>query len=311
MSETRASSFLQTSSQALVIAAGLVYLFGFIIVSVFDASYGIADFSLFRTKVIAIGTVFVFLLSLPVIGIFRMFGIFGLQAQHADVFPPAVTPKSYSFHVVDVGLSIPFGCVGFAWLLSFLFTPPVGWTARGLGLWLLLGAILATVDLWSHKHFDRRPLVFVFISALASVALFVVLFKYAARSFFWTVVWFTVVCAFTLQIYSSMRKREEIRRTPWERLFLFIVPAIFGLYALKVFPNIKHEFGGGAPVPIILHLSKKLPALDSENPTVSLIDETEQGYYVLSGTDKAVFVARGLVEEVEFLRTKQEGTKKP
>jgi len=30
------SSFLQTSSQALVVAAGLVYLFGFIIVSVFS-----------------------------------------------------------------------------------------------------------------------------------------------------------------------------------------------------------------------------------------------------------------------------------
>ena len=81
------SSFLQTSSQALVIVAGLAYLSGFIIISVFDASYGIADFSLVRTKVIAVGGLFVLLLSLPVIVTFRMFGMFGLQVTPLNICP--------------------------------------------------------------------------------------------------------------------------------------------------------------------------------------------------------------------------------
>jgi len=55
MPETRTASFLQTISHVLVVGAGLLYLLGFIIVSAFDASYGIADFSLFRAKVIAVG----------------------------------------------------------------------------------------------------------------------------------------------------------------------------------------------------------------------------------------------------------------
>ena len=66
--------------------------------------------------------------------------------------------------------------------------------------------------------------------------------------------------------------------------------------------EIPHQFGGGAPVPVVLHLTKKLPVFDSESIPVSLIDETEQGYYVLSANDKALFVARSLVEGVEFLR---------
>jgi len=49
-------------------------------------------------------------------------------------------------------------------------------------------------------------------------------------------------------------------------------------------------------------MTKKMPVFDSETVPVSLVDETEQGYYVLRGSDKAVFVARSLVEEVEFLR---------
>jgi len=72
----------------------------------------------------------------------------------------------------------------------------------------------------------------------------------------------------------------------------------------KVFPHVRHEFGGGSPVNIVLHLSKKLPVFDSEAPNAMLVEETEQGFYVLYGGNKAIFVARGTVEEVEFLSEK-------
>jgi hypothetical protein len=100
-----------------------------------------------------------------------------------------------------------------------------------------------------------------------------------------------------------MRRPDEARKTEWERYFLAFVPVVFGLYSTKVYPNIPHQFGGGTPAPIVLHLTKKLPVFDSDSAPVSLIDETEQGYYVLHGSDKALFVARGMVEEVEFLRS--------
>jgi hypothetical protein len=93
-----------------------------------------------------------------------------------------------------------------------------------------------------------------------------------------------------------------LRNIEWEKLAIPIVFAVFGIYASKVYPNIPHQYGGGAPIPIILHLNKKLPVFDSEAVPLSLLDETEQDYYVLRDSDKALFVARGLVEEVEFLR---------
>src|SRR6266404_2409045 len=309
MPQNRTSALLQTSSHVLVVGAGLVYLFGFIIVSIFDATYGIADFSLFRTKVIAVGTVFVILVSLGMVLTFRMFSLFGLTAQHVNVFAVVVTPQNRSFIIADVALSIPFACTGLAFPLSFLFSGFPIRTGTGAALIIILAAVSVALGVIGQKRFNAHPYFFVVLSALNTISLLIVLFRYGHRSMFWFVVWLSLVCLFTLQTSFKISNPEEVRRTEWERLFLTIVPAIFGVYATMLYPAIPHQFGGGAPVPIILHLSKKLPALDSENPTVSLIDETEQGYYVLSGADKAVFVARGLVEEVEFLRTKEDRPK--
>lgn len=295
-------SVLQTSSQALVVGAGLVYLFGFIIVSVFDATYGIADFSLFRTKVIAVGALFLFLIALAMLLTFRMFHFFGLEPHHADASAIVETPQNRALIIVDVALSIPFACVGLTLPTTFLF-PRFPWSGKGFLLVYVVLAITVTLGLLRKTRFSTQPYLIVSLSTLNTAALFVILFRYSERSNFWFVVWLSLVCVFTLQISLKLLKPEQIRKTEWERLALTTFAAVFGLYATKVFPNIKHEFGGGAPVPIILHLAKKLPVFDSESVPVSLIDETEQGYYVVRGSDRAVFVARGLVEEVEFLRS--------
>ncbi len=304
MTENRTKTTLETFSQALVVGAGLLYLFGFVIVSIFDASYGVADFSLFRTKVLAVGTLFVFLLSLPVLLTFRMFGIFGLRNRTPDPFTPS-SPRARVFHFIDVALYIPFACTGIAWLVVFLFPRSALWRGKGFSLFLLTSALVAVPAVLGINHFNKHPLVFVLMSLVADVFLFVVLFKYTDRAFFWIVAWFVIVAVVALLVSHTVKDRENLKHTQRERVFLSFVPLIFGVYAFKVYPQLRHEVGGGVPVSIVLHLTKKLPPFDSEIVPVSLIDETEQGYYVLRGSDKAVFVARGLVEAVEFLRSGQ------
>jgi hypothetical protein len=186
--------------------------------------------------------------------------------------------------------------------LVFLFTK-FPWTGKGYLSILATGAATAALGFLGRKWFNTHPFLIVSLSALNTVVFFLLLFRYADRGSFWFVTWLSLVCLFTFQISLKLQNKKEARKTEWERLALTILAAIFGLYATKVFPSLKHEYGGGAPVPIVLHLTKKLPVFDSESVPVSLIDETEQGYYVVRGADKAVFVARGLVEEVEFLRS--------
>jgi len=99
-----------------------------------------------------------------------------------------------------------------------------------------------TNSVWLKTH--AWPIVLV--SALNTLALFLILFRYAERSTFWFVVWFSLVCAFTLHISRKLREPENIRKMEWERLAITIFTVVFGLYATKVFPNLRHECGGGA-----------------------------------------------------------------
>ncbi len=192
--------------------------------------------------------------------------------------------------------------MGLTYPLVFLFSTYPEWRGIGLALFALTAVVIAALGVLGRKWFNAHPLLFVSLSFLDAAALFTIVFKYADRTIFWFVVWLSSVCLFTLYISLKIRNPGELRKTEWERIFLMIVPVVFFTYATKVYPKIRHQFGGGAPVPVVLHLAKKMPVFDSTSVPVSLIDETEQGYYVVRGSHKALFVARALVEEVEFLR---------
>jgi hypothetical protein len=137
-----------------------------------------------------------------------------------------------------------------------------------------------------------------------SVGLCVALFVFASRTTFWLTNWFYFVAVATFLAAHQLAKPEEIRKTEWERWLITAVPLILGVYGAQVYPRLKSQFGGGVPIPVVLHLTKKLPTFDSELVPTSLLDETEQGYYVtrVNDPDKAIFIVRSLVDEVEFLR---------
>jgi len=305
MTENRISATLQALSHVLAVGAALVYFFGYVIVSVFDATYGIADFSLFRTKVIAVGALFVFLVALGMLLTFRMFSMFGLTTPHAELTAVPVTDDNRMLLVADVAVSLPLPCFGLMWLLTFLFDEPLELSNRGFSWFLLIAGLTVFYGILSKKLFNAHPYIFIFLSSLNTAAFSLILFRYFNRASFWFVFWLSAICLSTLVIALKLREPGAVRKVEWERIVLAIFPVVFFLYATKVYPKIKHHFGGGAPIPIVLHLTKKVPPFESETAPVSLIDETESGYYVSRGSDKAVFVSRPLVEAVEFLRAGQ------
>jgi hypothetical protein len=298
------TSLLQTLSHVLILGAGLIYLLGFFVVSLFDASLGITDYSLLRPRVVAVGILFCFLAAVPVVLTFRTFSMFGLQRELATGI--AATPENMGFLIADVVLNLPFPCAGFVWALAFLFQRFPEWRAIGFAIFLLQTTIVIATGIMARKWFNARPKTFVLVSFLNAVVFFLSIYRYADRTFFWFVVWLTSVSVFTFSAYSKTRTQNDLRKTEWERWVLIALPIIFLTYANRLYPKMRREFGGGAPVPVILHLNKKLAPFDLDIVPVSLVDETEQGYYVLREPDKAAFISRGLVEEVEFLPSAQD-----
>jgi hypothetical protein len=316
MSEGRTSTILHNSSQALVVGAGSVYLFGFVIVSLYDARFGIADFTLFRTKVVAVGCMFVFLLALPVLVTFRMFSIFGLTHPTISPSPAPISPHNRGFLVVDLALSLPIVCsTMIAIPLNYFFSTSV-WSQLGQESILLVSTAYLTVAIWHRKKFDAYPILFVARSFLIDVLFFVLLFRSRDRGIFWATTWSSLICFITISAWHRMSSPEKIRSTEWERLCIIALPLIFGIYATQLYPRIKPHFGGGQPATIVLHLTKKLTPFDSESEAVSLLDETEHGFYVIRDKEpnRGIFVARNLVEDIEFVPStppSQNGAKKP
>ena len=209
------------------------------------------------------------------------------------------------FLLTDVAVSLPLACFGLMWLLQFLFNDNPVFSNRAFVLLLLIVVLTGLWGILAKKWFNAYPLVFVFLSLANTVALFLILFRYFNRASFWFVLWLSAVCVFTLVIAQKLREPGAARKVEWERIALAIFTLVFFLYATRVYPTIKHQFGGGLPIPVVLHLTKQMPPFDSDTVSVSLIDETESGYYVSRSAGNAIFVTRGLVEAVEFLHSEQ------
>jgi hypothetical protein len=72
-------------------------------------------------------------------------------------------------------------------------------------------------------------------------------------------------------------------------------------YAAAIFGSIQPRWGGGAPAPVVFLLNKPVAWLNSAEAHASLLDETDQGFYVLTpGRGKALFIPRADVVSIYF-----------
>jgi hypothetical protein len=234
-----------------------------------------------------------------------MFSMFGFSMPHAEFTGIPVTDKNRMFLFTDVAISMPLPCFGLMWLLQFLLNQYPTFPNRAFFSFILICALTGLYGILAKKWFNAHPFVFMFLTLTNSIALFLVLFKYFNRASFWLVLWLSAVCVFTFVIAQKLREPGAARRVEWERIALPMFGMVFFLYATKVYPTIRHQFGGGSPIPIVLHLTKQMPPFESDTVSASLIDETESGYYVSRSAGNAVFVTRSLVEAVEFLHSEQ------
>src|SRR4051794_31043872 len=67
------------------------------------------------------------------------------------------------------------------------------------------------------------------------------------------------------------------------------------------YPHIKASWGGGTPVPVTIYFSKDSPVMSNQSASVQLLDESDNGFYIVSRKDsKAVFIPRTAVSFLYF-----------
>lgn len=276
----------------------VVYGIGFVILSFSDARYGVVQFSPFRARIILVGFVFVMLIALAAAA--QHYGLAYFEPfEHvmADKEPSRTRAREI---VLASGFiftaSLISGILG-----TFLFhgtnypqTPP--WSLWKSVLWslpLLLG--IGFFYAAARFYFNRTWLAILF--SLFAVAMYIVtLVRWSGPSSYLTVTLFLA----GWQTTWVKREGNLVRYLLDFRNWYFFL-AITWLYIGYVFVALPPRWGGGQPTPIELFLNSQ-PAWSQSNPTDALLlDETEDGLYVLlSPAGKAFFVPRGNISSVFF-----------
>ncbi len=192
-------------------------------------------------------------------------------------------------------------------LFASVHTQPAGkWWL--LLIWFAAYFLLVTAFGYIDKLFARKPRLAALLAVLAYVTYLVTI-----TSIFPSTPWAQLAFFFALVGFET----ASVKRSggPFKYLTNFLTwPLllwIIWIYISQIFVLLPPRWGGGQPTPIVVYLNNPAP-WSSENPTqVLLLDESDQGLYVLlSPSGKAFFVPRSNVASV-FFGTKDEAAKRP
>jgi hypothetical protein len=290
-------------SHVVVAALAVVYFCGFVILFVYDNSYGIVEFGLFRSKVVVVGGLFGLMLAVSFVATSRLAGMFGLRTKASEwqqgiqTNEPTLADDSPPTFLGIVP-SIIFSQLLLASLFSLILDSPFRSAPRALVSCVVCFAAGSLILM--YKKGLRRLAPWLPTSLLWVAVLFLAFFlnRYSSSSFLYLVAWLSLITAFTIGMVYALAK--TLKTFEWEKNVVLGLILLLGIFALKIFPDIKTQFGGGAAPVVLIHLAKRVPPFASDSIRVSLIDETERGYYVDPGNKRAVFIPRELVEGIQY-----------
>jgi len=299
-------SRLQLLPQLTAVAAAVLYVVGFLTLSLHHGSFGISQYSLLRPKILAAGILFAVFMGLPVLEAARAFEFWGFgKAAKAT---PASTIDSHRLRLLQL-LSFLTASVGISavmrpFLKDFHFAKA--------SLWLLASVVAALLaSVFGKTIGKRRPTLSVLVSILA-IGLFIGAVSSSMRddsTLTFLVLWFMWSGMIARHVNSVIENPKKLRTINWH-LWITNSVATVTFFALLLYPRIDASYGGGAPIPLAIGLVDK-NVLQTNSARVWLIDETDLGYYVVRSKDskKAIFIPRSLVTSAVFGEDKPDAEK--
>jgi hypothetical protein len=111
--------------------------------------------------------------------------------------------------------------------------------------------------------------------------------------------WLMALSVYIAGMRFDFDSTEKLKRHPWISTTIMAV-LIVSSFTHYVYPIMK-PFWGGMPQPIKMTLEAKAPAQHAETIEAKLIEQTNDGFYVLLGNrSHATFIPRGLVSRIEY-----------
>jgi len=286
------TSKLDLFSKVAATGVLLVYAVGFLITSLYCIDFGFSPVNPFRARVASAGAWFGIMVLVPVfVGRFvlRRHTAMRVEAkpwQQGSIFAFSVYLASYSA----------------AFLLSLVFQVREPFRTSAIPFGVAIG-MTALVTGPIYKWWKKRTLSVVISLVTLAVLLQIHLFRALTPGSGFTVdalvLWISVVAvAGVTDLYDFPAKFGW--HTDWYATAALVL-LLLTVFASHVYPNIKASWGGGETLPVTLYLNGNAPVMPNQAWHVQLIEESDNGYYVLNkGEKRAVFIPRSAVALVYF-----------
>lgn len=280
----------------------VLYTVGFIILAVHDARFGIVQFSLLRARILLIGSLFTTLVMLSAGALHYQLGYIAALKEVYDNREPRLQPYKdlllMAHFVYPASLmALIFNPIVFPFALNNWWFTPEGdpwWHAAAIyGAFVVMGLGNFVIA----KTFSERPKRAAFFGVGGAFTLITGLYLFGSKNIANLTLFLFLAGLNALQIKRNTdRTRYALDFRNWSLPLALIAMFIFG-----IFGNVRSGLGGGAATPVVLYLNTQVEWLDSKAAGLLLVDETDQGFYVLtSPTGKAFFLPRSNVATIYF-----------
>ena len=298
--ELSASIELVTRATAALLV--ILYIVGFVILAFHDAQYGIVEFSFLRTRILLVGSLFAGLVMLSAGAVhYQISYIAELREVYNNPEPKLQRYRDLLLmaHFVYPAalMALVFNPVIFSFSLNnWWFVPedePI-WRALAIfGAFVVLGLGNFVIA----KSFSERPRRAAFCGVGGAFTLISGLYLFGTRN----------LANLTFFLFLAGVNAIQIKRNPDRVRFALdfrnwsLPLALIAMFIFGIFGNVRSGLGGGATTAVVLYLNAPVEWLDSKTASVLLVDETDQGFYVLtSPTGKAFFMPRSNVGSMYF-----------
>jgi hypothetical protein len=296
--ESNLSSNIGVIVRLIGAVVGFIYAAGFLVVSIYLAAYGVVPVGLFRAKFMAAGTAFLVFVALALLPAIRLRS----SDDEGNTAGPSRSVPKWKTKLVSGAISVSL-LYTYSYTLAFLTTgfylSRVEFDRRGL---IVLAAFVAAVGAITYAQtFWGLAWRSAVLSLICGALLERVSMAYTSQGFQSRVIWFALVGVLAHQLPRQLPSIRRFEGLSPELLFLLGV-GLASIFAHLVYPRIRPEYGGGLPSPAVIKFDGYSPLGKADRSRVWLLDETDDGYYILpnKGSTKAVYVPRKAVGAIYF-----------
>lgn len=281
------------------VAVGILYAVGFGLLCAYESRFGIFEFDLLRTRIFLVGFTFSALCLLPAAA--KHYGL-AYYGPLKSVLNDTVPERKFQREVVLIA--------GFVYTAYFIAIPAANYLQYRadspapvkhpiLDGVMAVSAYIILVASYSFigKIFERHPSRAALLAILTSGGFIALLYVAGEEAMSEFIVFFTMV-VFALIVFKAdaniVRSLVDFRN--WGA-----IAVLLSFYVLVLFGIIEAGLGGGAAQPVIVYLNRPVAWLSEGRIDVSLLDETERGFYVLpSQKTKALLIPQDSVSAIYF-----------